>query len=118
VEKAIQLLENEIETNKQMDLVNSSKAYAILYHLVAIKIDISRRNNEDTIVLEGKLDNYAAKCQEKNTSRDIEYSELYVSQLIQGGGRTAAADLNSFLRKSKLNIYDFTYTVPDLIPKL
>lgn len=59
-----------------MDLVNSSKAYAILYHLVAIQVDISKRQNLDTKEYEAKLDIYASKAQEKNTHRDIEYSEL------------------------------------------
>jgi len=50
-----------------MDLVNSSKAYAILYHLVAIQVDIIKRQNIDTKGFETKLDMYASKCQEKNT---------------------------------------------------
>jgi hypothetical protein len=62
-----------------MDLVNSSKAYAILYHLVSIQVDISKRQNIDTKELETKLDMYASKAQEKNTLRDIEYSELQAS---------------------------------------
>ncbi len=98
-----------------MDLVNSSKAYAILYHLVSIQVDISKRQNIDTKELETKLDMYASKAQEKNTLRDIEYSELQASQFITGG---TPSDLNAFLRRAKLNIYDFTHTVSDLIPKL
>jgi hypothetical protein len=62
-----------------MDLVNSSKAYAILYHLVAIQVDISKREDHETTELEAKLDLYATKAQEKNTQRDIEYSELQAS---------------------------------------
>ncbi len=100
-----------------MDLVNNPKAYAILYHLVAIQLDITKRrqNPQNIKELEGKLDLYAAKAQEKNTQRDIEYSELQASQFITGG---TAGDLNGFLRRTKLNIYDFTYTVSDMIPKL
>jgi len=71
VKRAMEVLEKEMDSKKQINLVNSPKAYAILYHLTWIVLELLKRSQQDSkdneiIELEIKLDNYALKCQEMN----------------------------------------------------
>jgi hypothetical protein len=72
IKRATDVLEKEMDSKKQMNLVNSSRAYAILYHLTWVVLDLHKRglqlDNKDQEIadLELKLDTYAKKCQEKN----------------------------------------------------
>ena len=72
IKRATDVLEKEMDSKKQMNLVNSSRAYAILYHLTLILLDLHKRGSQldnkdqEIVSLEVKLDIYAKKCQEKN----------------------------------------------------
>jgi len=63
----MEVLEKEMDSKKQINLVNSPKTYAILYHLTWIVLDLLKRSQHDTkdnevMELEIKLDDYATKC--------------------------------------------------------
>ncbi len=82
--KAVEILEKEMDSKKQINLVNSSRAYAVLYHLTWIVLDLLKRTNhadklDEISESEKKLVFYALKCQEKNIERDLMYAELAVS---------------------------------------